>query len=153
MYWCYTLFLLLKYSLRSYCTYSYNAREYTVYCTRNLLFRCFFTLKVFLSSGLMYIFYSFLAISAFKMQIKQHNYFVFALLSCKINRYLHSCICAIFVICYVNLPGVWFFHLWNWMKAERRIPDPWRYPTLQIILDLCIPEKELVKTRSQISFK
>jgi hypothetical protein len=26
------------------------------------------------------------------------------------------------------------------------------FPTLQISLDLCIPEKELAKTRSQISF-
>jgi hypothetical protein len=31
-------------------------------------------------------------------------------------------------------------------------PTPLSPPTLQIILELCIPEKELAKTRSQISF-
>jgi hypothetical protein len=31
--------------------------------------------------------------------------------------------------------------------------DPREWHALQISLDLCIPEKELAKTRSQISFK
>jgi hypothetical protein len=49
------------------------------------------------------------------------------------------------------------FVILNWAKASLFFcyggPVSQGYgPALQIILDLCIPEKELAKTRSQISF-
>jgi hypothetical protein len=47
-----------------------------------------------------------------------------------------------------------FWYIW-WYCAKASFPKYYLgavYPPLQIILDLCNPEKELAKTRSQISF-
>ncbi len=44
----------------------------------------------------------------------------------------------------------------NYCTLQFQETIPWDgmgfFATLQVILDLCIPEKELAKTRSQISF-
>jgi hypothetical protein len=47
---------------------------------------------------------------------------------------------------------VFFLEIYGTGTSEkfRNLPRPFLRPTLQIILDFCVPEKELAKTRSQI---